>query len=288
VSDARILDRGYRPYDGARRGVSGAVASLVRHSVQRALGIRRPPWAKLLPVLSVGIAYVPAVVFVGIVGFVPERLLERNFLPSYAEYYGFVTSAIVVFTAFVAPEVLCPDRRTGLLGLYLASPLTRDTYLVAKAIAVALVLALVTLGPPLVLLIAFTLQGTGPDGPGDIAVVAVRIIAAGVAISAVHSAISLAAASLTDRRALASAGVLLALLVSGVSTAILVESVGAPEWMLVFNLLALPFELVQRIYGQPGDSPAVSTAALLTANLGWTLAAAVLVRMRYQRLQVTR
>ena len=41
--------------------------------------------------------------------------------------------AVLVFVAFVAPEVLCPDRRTGMLGLYLASPLTRDTYLVGKA-----------------------------------------------------------------------------------------------------------------------------------------------------------
>ena len=64
-------------------------------------------------------------------------------LPTYGEYYGFIVSAIIVFVAFVAPEVLCTDRRTGMLGLYLASPLTRDTYLLAKAIAVAVVLATV-------------------------------------------------------------------------------------------------------------------------------------------------
>ena len=67
-----------------------------------------------------------------------------------------------------APEVLCPDRRTGMLGLYLASPLTRDTYLLAKAAAVAGAARLVTLGPPLLLLVAFILQGLGPDGPGDV------------------------------------------------------------------------------------------------------------------------
>ena len=32
---------------------------------------------------------------------------------------------VLVFTAFVAPEILCTDRRSGMLGLYLASPLRR-------------------------------------------------------------------------------------------------------------------------------------------------------------------
>ena len=68
MSDARILDQGYRPYEGPRRGLAGAVRSLAWHSVLRALGLRRTAWAKLLPIASVLIAYVPAVVFVGIAG----------------------------------------------------------------------------------------------------------------------------------------------------------------------------------------------------------------------------
>ena len=66
TSDARIVDRGYRRYEGPRRGGAGAYRSLVVHSAQRALGLRRPATAKILPVLSVFIAYVPAIVFVGI------------------------------------------------------------------------------------------------------------------------------------------------------------------------------------------------------------------------------
>ena len=62
------------------------------------------------------------------------------------------------------PRCSAPTAAPGMLGLYLASPLDRDTYLLAKAAAVGLVLSLVTLGPPLFMLIARTVAGVGPDG----------------------------------------------------------------------------------------------------------------------------
>jgi ABC-2 type transport system permease protein len=287
VSDARILDRGYRPYDGPRRGVAGAVRSLAWHSALRALGLRRTFWAKLLPLASVGIAYVPALVFVGIAALLPDQLVDdTGILPTYAGYYGFITAAIVLFVALVGPEVLCPDRRHRMLGLYLASPLTRDTYLLAKVLAVVPVLALVTLGPPLLLLVGLTFAGAGPDGVGDFLLTLARIALGGLVISAAFTAVSLAAASLTDRRPVASAGVILVLLISGVSTAVLVAS-GADERLFLLNLLAVPFELVQRIYGEVGDIE-VSTLELVTANLAWTIGASALLRSRYQRLRITR
>jgi len=287
VSDARILDRGYRPYDGPRRGVAGAVRSLAWHSALRALGLRRTFWAKLLPLASVGIAYVPALVFVGIAALLPDQLVDdTGILPTYAGYYGFITAAIVLFVALVGPEVLCPDRRHRMLGLYLASPLTRDTYLLAKVLAVVPVLALVTLGPPLLLLVGLTFAGAGPDGVGDFLLTLARIALGGLVISAAYTAVSLAAASLTDRRPVASAGVILVLLISGVSTAVLVAS-GADERLFLLNLLAVPFELVQRIYGEVGDIE-VSTLELVAANLAWTIGAGALLRSRYQRLRITR
>ncbi len=287
MSDARILDRGYRPYDGPRRGVAGAVRSLAWHSALRALGLRRTFWAKLLPLASVGIAYVPALVFVGIAALLPDQLVDdTGILPTYAGYYGFITAAIVLFVALVGPEVLCPDRRHRMLGLYLASPLTRDTYLLAKVLAVVPVLALVTLGPPLLLLVGLTFAGAGPDGVGDFLLTLARIALGGLVISAAYTAVSLAAASLTDRRPVASAGVILVLLISGVSTAVLVAS-GADERLFLLNLLAVPFELVQRIYGEVGDIE-VSTLELVAANLAWTIGAGALLRSRYQRLRITR
>src|SRR3712207_8505042 len=79
--------------------------------------IRRPPRSTLFPYTTL------------------FRSDDTAVLPTYHEYYGFITAAIVVFVALVGPEVLCPDRRDGMLGMYLASPLTRDSYLGAKLLA---------------------------------------------------------------------------------------------------------------------------------------------------------
>ena len=135
-------------------------------SVQRALGLRRRFRYKVLPLVVAVIAYVPAIVFVGVAALVPDQIADEV-VPLYGDYYGFVTAAILLFVAFVVPEVLCTDRQTGMLGLYLASPLTRDTYLAMKAAAVTSVLTVVTLGPPLLLLVGYSLLDQGPGWPRD-------------------------------------------------------------------------------------------------------------------------
>ena len=295
--DARILDRGYRRYQGDRSGVPGAVRSLVRHSIQRALGLRRSAWAKLLPLLVIAISYVPAIVFVGIAALVPDAdnqdFGEEFVLPTYGEYFNYITAAVILFVAFVAPEVLCTDRRTGMLGLYLASPLTRDTYLVAKAVAVAVVLAFVTIGPPLLMLVANVLQSEGPDGPGGVVLTLLRIVGSGAAISAMFTAISLAASSLTDRKAFATAGLILLFLVTPVVAAVLADVFQGTDSFHFLNLFYLPFEVVVRIHGETastvdGDLPDVSTAGTFAAAAAWTVLGGLVVRTRYQLLQVTR
>ena len=72
-ADARIIDRGYRPYDGPRLGPSGAIRSLMKHTAQRVMGLRRPLPNKILPMLSAVIAYVPAIVFVGLAALITGR-----------------------------------------------------------------------------------------------------------------------------------------------------------------------------------------------------------------------
>ena len=288
-SDAQIYEQGYRKHEGERLGVGTSIRSLALHSATRALGLRRTFWAKLLPIAAVVIAYLPAAVFVGIAALIPEEVTnEIDAIPTYHEYYGFITSAIILFVALVVPEVLCSDRRHGMLGLYLASPLTRETYLASKVLGLAPVLGLVTLGPPLVLLVGRVLVDAGPENVGDFFLLLLRALLSALVVTSVYLAVSLAAASLTDRRAIASAGVILSLFVTGTVTSTLVESLDMDEHVYLLNLMVVPYDLVQRIYGATPDLDGVSTAASVAANLAWVLGGAGVVLWRYRRLAVTR
>lgn len=294
-TEARILDRGYRRYDGPRTGMGGSVRTIVLNTVQRVLGIRRSVWAKVLPVLMILVSYIPAIVFIGIVALSPDKGLRRGgfgqidqLLPTYGSYFGYIVSAIILFVAFVAPEAICTDRRTGMLGLYLASPLRRDSYLGAKALAVGGVLCAVTVGPPLLLLVAYVLQGTGPSGPASVLVAVVRIVVSGVAIGAFYTSLSLAAASLTDRKAFATAGLILAFLVSNAASTVLIQAMGASEDALGLSLIQLPLAFVEKVHGEAKGFQDVTSAVAIGAMVAWTVLFSVVARTRYQRFQVTR
>lgn len=293
MSTARIVDRSYRPYDGKRGGVGASMLTVVKHSIQRSLGIKRTIWQKVLPAFTIAISFIPAIVYIGLAALIPADNRPDDLLPSYAEYYGFITTGLVIFTSFVAPEVLCTDRRTGMLGLYLASPLDRNTYLLSKAAAVASALAVVTIGPQMLMLVAYSLIGDGPGGPVDYVVAVVRILLAGLTISALYTGLSLAVSSFTSRRAAASATIILALLTSAIFVSALTDPGGGAEWspnLVVFDLITLPLALIFRIFGDDIDPPYddVSTTVLLIANLAWIGAFAVVTRWRYQKTEVTR
>jgi ABC-2 type transport system permease protein len=285
--DARIVARGFQRYEGPRSGVGGAIRSVSWQSIRSTLGLGRPARYKVFPVAAVVIAYLPAVVFVGVAIIVGD-LLDPNEVADYAGYYGFITAAILLFAALVAPEVLVSDRRNGMLALYLSTPLHRGTYLAAKAIAVLAMLGLVTLGPPLLLLIGYTVDGDGPDGVGAWLTVLVRIVISSAAVSAALTAVSMAASCLTDRRAFAAIGVVLLALATPALASALVEGAElSPSWRLI-DVFSMPFELVYRIYGQPGNFPELSTTSIVLVNLAWTAGGLAVVGWRYSRLVIAR
>jgi ABC-2 type transport system permease protein len=284
---AHIVDRGFQRYEGPRAGVPQAIGSVAWQSMRATLGLGRPARHKIFPVIAIAIAYVPAIVFVGLSVLISD-LLDPNEIADYASYYGFITAAILLFAGLVAPEVLVGDRRNGMLALYLSTPLHRGTYLVAKGIAVLATLAMVTLGPPLLLLIGYTFANVGPDGLGDWLVVLLRIFVSAFAVSGALTAISMAASSITDRRAFASIGViLLALATPAVASALVDGAELSANWRLI-DVFSMPFELVFRIFGESGSFPELSTLNIMLVNAGWVIGGLAVVALRYSRMVVAR
>ncbi len=283
--EARIHDRGYRGYVGERTGLRGAIATLYRFTMARVLGLRRPFRAKALPILVGVLAYLPAIVLVGLTVLLPS--LNDTALPGYPEYYGFIIAAIIVFVAFVAPEALCPDRRNRLLGTYLASPLDRRTYVVAKVAAVTTLIAGVTLAPPLLLALARTFQGIGPS-PGDLGLLLLRIVVAGVLLAAFFASVSLAVSSFTDRKAFASAGMILLVIVTNSVAGVLHRGDTNRDPAMLISVSITAQELVYRIYGRPGNFPGSPTWAVGAVGAAWIVVSLAVLVWRYRTLEVTR
>ena len=286
--DAQIVERGFQRYEGRRSGVAGAIRSVSWESIRATLGLGRPARNKIFPVISIVIAYLPAVVFIGIAVLIPSDILEPEEVADYPGYYGFIILAIVLFTALVAPEVLVSDRRNGMLAMYLSTPLDRRTYLVAKAVAVASMLGLVTLLPPVLMLIGYSVENAGPDGLRDWLLTLGRIVLSGVAISAALAAVSMAASSVTDRRAFAAIGIVLVLFATPILASALVDGADLSPYWRVIDISTMPFELVFRIFGDPGNFPELATWAVLASNVVWTVGGVTIAWWRYSKLVIAR
>jgi ABC-2 type transport system permease protein len=283
--DAQLFDLGYRSYDGVREQPARAILTLAVFTMKRVLGLGRARH-KVLPAITLGIAFLPAFISVAVASIVDS--IRPDELISYGDYMFIIGSALALFAALVAPEALCPDRRTGMLGLYLAGPLDRNRYLLAKAIGVVAVMLLITVGPLLFMLAAFVLAGFGPSAGGTPKLL-LQILAAGTTTALLYASLAMAASSFTTRRAAAAVGVVLALSVpvSVVRTAI--ESTGAPNALDLFSLPFVAADLAYRIFGEvPDDQEPVTRLAtwVVAGGLCLAIAAGFLVCwFRYRRIE---
>jgi ABC-2 type transport system permease protein len=284
--DARLFGLGYRRYDGPRREPAWAIGTLAVFTMKRVLGLGRGARHKVLPVITLAIAYVPALVSVAFAALADDLLAED--LITYGEYMFFIGSALALFAALVAPEALCPDRRSGMLGLYLAGPLDRNRYLAAKGAAVLAVMLAITLGPLLFMLAAFVVAGHGPSA-GETPGLVLRILAAGLVTALVYAAVSMAVSSFTTRRAAAAVAIVLLVFVPPIVSGSAVESADAPDEL---DLVSFPFvaaELSYRIFGEATeDGPSVtevSTGLIAAALAGFVLGGALVCWLRYRRIE---
>jgi len=151
-----VYDLGYKPYEGERLGRGGAVRAVIKDGVRRVLGIRRKARKKVFPWMLMGIAVLPAVVFIGLAftlsAFSPDA---QSPFGGHAEYIGLVGAIVLLFVALAAPELLIPDREEGVLAVYSSRPLTARDYIAARAGALAIVVGSFMLLPNLLMYIGF-------------------------------------------------------------------------------------------------------------------------------------
>jgi ABC-2 type transport system permease protein len=263
--------------------------TLAEFTARRVLGLGRGGRHKVLPAITLAIAFLPALFSVAF-AVLANNVVEED-LVSYGDYMFFIGSALALFAALVAPEALCPDKRTGMLGLYLAGPLDRTRYLVAKGAGVLAVMLLITLGPLLFMLLAFVLAGLGPSATETPELLA-RIFAAGIMTALLYAALSMAVSSFTSRRAAAAVGVVLLLFFPASIVRPAIESADAPKELDLLSSPFVVFELAYRIFGETPDEadPVTELSTWLVAGgVGAAILAGALVCwLRYRRLEAFR
>jgi ABC-2 type transport system permease protein len=245
-----VYDRGYRPYEGPRGLRGAATFALYKASIRRALGIRRSWRQKFAPFVLLGVVTIPAIVNVGI-GYVTRDRPQTNFeIITYRDYVG-VSSALLLFVALVAPDVMCPDRRQRVLPLMFARPLTGVDYIVAKVGAIASILFAFSFLPQVVLFVGNMLVS---DSAADYFTghldVLWRVPVTVLMLAAYYAVIGVAIASLTDRRIVAGAGIIGLFLVTSIASDVLVGDfeVGHGSIAGLINVLALPLYLRDLVF----------------------------------------
>lgn len=286
--DARLFDLGYRAYDGPRERPARAILTLALFTMRRVLGLGRGGRHKVLPAITLAIAYLPALTSVAF-SVLANNIVATDLI-TYGDYMFIIGSALALFAALVAPEALCPDRRTGMLGLYLAGPLDRNRYLLAKGLGVLAAMLLITVGPLLFMLAANVIAGFGPSA-SETPKLLLRIVSAGLVTALLYTSLSMAVSSFTTRRAAAAVGVVLLLLVPASVVRPAIDA-GAPNALDLLSFPFVVFDLSYRIFGeQPGDGAPVRELAtwVVAAGVGAAIAAGALVCwIRYRRIEAFR
>lgn len=195
-----IHDLGYRRYDGKRLGRAQIGRALCWHSLRSAFGIGRGVKAKIVPVITLGIMCLPAVI-----NAVAVALSSSH--ASVVHYDTYVAPLrVLVMTIFIAaqaPELVSRDLRSHVLPLYFARPVRRIDYPLAKLAAFILACLIMIEIPELLLYLGTVLQAHGFSAIWAQTRAFIPGLLVGLMWAAVLAAIGLVLASFTGRRAYA-------------------------------------------------------------------------------------
>ena len=263
-----IFDRGYLHYDGPRLGQASAIWALARYSMARALGIRRPWTAKIIPMLLYAAVAIPVLIAIGMRAFLPAF----EFL-DYPEFFGAIFLLVGIFVALIAPEMMSSDRHDRLLPLYFSRPIGRGSYVLAKLLGTGLLTLSMSLLPAIVLWLGNGLLAQEPlpalrESLDDLG----RIAITGAMIAFFLGAIGLTISSFTGRKSVAVGVIVLGFVLSeSLSFAISEALRDQPElarWAFVMSPSRTIMALVGGLFEEPelaGDVPLNAALGVMTA-----------------------
>ncbi len=280
-----IYDRGYQHYTGPRLGRRHAIWALARYSMARALGIKKPWTAKVIPILLYVAVLIPVVVGIGIRAFLSALLPGVNPL-DYPEFFGGVFLIEGIFVATIAPEMLCPDRQERVLPLYFSRAITRPDYVLAKLLAAGILTLSVSLVPATILWIGRQLLEPSPltamrDHLDDLG----RIAVAGVLIAFYLGAVGIVVSSFTGRKSIAVGVIILGFLlteaISGALTFAFEENERARQWLGFLSPTRTTAALVGTLWKQPAGGIDAPLPAIVGVMLGVIVVCVGVIYWRY-------
>lgn len=292
-----VFDIGYRNYTGPREGRPRSRQAIFKDGVRIALGLGRPPRAKVLPWFFIAVLSAIALVMAIVAGAAEqlggEGAAERANLPSHSDFYSIASILMFVFGALVAPELLCRDRREGVLQLYLVRPLAGSDYVASRWAAFLAVMVAAAWLPQAILFFGLSMGDPAPveylqkhwlDVP--------RFLASGLAMAAYVTTLALFVASFTTRSAYAAVFLVGLFVITTPFTVGAAEEIGgtAGRWISMFNLTNIPLHVNDVIFGETSelteDAPARELGArvLVAWYFAWTLIPAAVLWWRYRRL----
>ena len=296
-SSGAVFDIGYQRYTGEREGRSRSRLAIFKDGVRTALGFGRGGRAKILPFVFIGILAALGLILAIVAG-AAERVVgpgatERLNLPTHSDFYGIASVIMFVFAAVVGPELLCPDRRNGVINLYLVRPTTGSDYVMSRWAAFFVVMLGAAWLPQLILFLG--LSGGDPEPLEylrkhwlDIP----RFLLAGAVMATYTTTLSMLVASFTTRRAYASVFLVGLFVITAPFTVAFSQEIEgvAGQWISMFDLTNIPVHVNDVIFGKVSEMSEHSPARqwgptiLIAWYFAWTLIPALVLWSRYRKL----
>ena len=297
MTGGAVFDIGYQRYTGEREGRWRGRSAVFKDGVRTALGLGRGGKAKILPWFFISALSAIGLVFALMAGVAnrlggPGTAHEAN-LPTHSDFYGIASIIMFVFSAIVAPELLCRDRRERVLNLYFVRPITGLDYVTSRWAAALVVMTIAAWLPQVLLFLGLSMSDPDPVGYLrnhwlDVP----RFLAAGLAMAAFTTTLAMLVASFTVRRAYASVFMVGLFVITAPFTIGLALEIGGTvgQWLSMFTLTSIPVHVNDLIFGEVSEvtdlAPARELAAWIRVSwyFAWVLAAGALLLWRYRRL----